>query len=125
MRAGYVVVATPGLGTLNHSALTAEALRTRGLDCIGFVIGSWPQPPDEPDLAMRLNLEDLPSVTGATLLGRVPDGAGPVRRRAVPCRGRLLADHRLTVELATRRWGLRTLATSNCSIDKAPRGGHG
>ena len=76
MRAGYVVVATPGLGTLNHSALTAEALRARGLDCIGFVIGSWPQPPQEPDLAMRLNLEDLPSVTGATLLGRVPDGAG-------------------------------------------------
>jgi dethiobiotin synthetase len=76
VRAGYVVVATPGLGTLNHSALTAEALRSRGLDCIGFVIGSWPQPPEEPDLAMRLNLEDLPSVTGATLLGRVPAGAG-------------------------------------------------
>ena len=76
VRAGYVVVATPGLGTLNHSALTAEALRHRGLDCIGFVIGSWPQAPDEPDLAMLLNVDDLPAVTGATLLGRVPDGAG-------------------------------------------------
>jgi dethiobiotin synthetase len=76
VRAGYVVVATPGLGTLNHSALTAEALRHRGLDCIGFVIGSWPQAPDEPDLAMELNVEDLPAVTGAMLLGRVPDGAG-------------------------------------------------
>ncbi len=73
VRAGFVVVATPGLGTLNHSALTAEALRSRGLDCVGFVLGSWPQ---EPDLAMRLNLEDLPSVTGAPLLGRVPEGAG-------------------------------------------------
>jgi dethiobiotin synthetase len=73
VRAGFVVVATPGLGTLNHSALTAEALRHRGLDCVGFVLGSWPQ---EPDLAMRLNLEDLPSVTGAPLLGRVPEGAG-------------------------------------------------
>ena len=73
VRAGFVVVATPGLGTLNHSALTAEALRHRGLDCVGFVLGSWPQ---EPDLAMRLNLEDLPAVTGAPLLGRVPDGAG-------------------------------------------------
>ena len=31
----------------------------------------------EPDLAMQLNLEDLPAVTGAPLLGRVPDGAGP------------------------------------------------
>jgi dethiobiotin synthetase len=73
---GYVVVAAPGLGTLNHSALTAEALRHRGLDCLGFVIGSWPQPPDEPDLAMRCNLADLPVVTRATLLGVLPDGAG-------------------------------------------------
>ena len=72
-KVGYVVVAAAGLGTLNHSALTAEALRTRGLDCLGFVIGSWPQ---DPDLAMRSNLEDLASVTGAQLLGRIPAGAG-------------------------------------------------
>jgi len=73
VRVGYVVVAAAGLGTLNHSALTAEALRSRGLDCLGFVIGSWP---DDPDLAMRTNLQDLPSVTGAQLIGRVPAGAG-------------------------------------------------
>ncbi|HEY8717608.1 dethiobiotin synthase [Pengzhenrongella sp.] len=72
-KVGYVVVAAAGLGTLNHSALTAEALRTRGLDCLGFVIGSWPQ---NPDLAMRTNLEDLASVTGTQLLGRIPAGAG-------------------------------------------------
>jgi len=72
-RVGYVVVAAAGLGTLNHSALTAEALRSRGLDCLGFVFGSWP---DDPDLAMRTNLQDLPSVTGAQLIGRVPAGAG-------------------------------------------------
>jgi dethiobiotin synthetase len=71
-----VVVATAGLGTLNHSALTAEALRRRGLDCAGFVIGSWPQPPTEPDLAMRCNLEDLPAVTRSALLGVLPAGAG-------------------------------------------------
>jgi dethiobiotin synthetase len=58
---------------LNHSALTAEALRTRGLDCLGFVIGSWPQ---DPDLAMRTSLEDLASVTGVQLLGSIPEGAG-------------------------------------------------
>jgi len=72
-KVGYVVVAAAGLGTLNHSALTAEALRTRGLDCLGFVIGSWPK---DPDLAMRSNLADLSSVTGAQLLGRIPAGAG-------------------------------------------------
>lgn len=78
--AGFVVVAAAGLGTLNHSALTAEALRTRGLTCVGFVVGSWPQPPDQPDLAMRCNLEDLPAVTGYPLLGRLPAGAGALDR---------------------------------------------
>jgi len=70
---GYVVVALADQGTLNHSALTAEALRTRGLCCLGFVIGSWPQ---DPDLETRSNPHDLASVTGARLLGRVPAGAG-------------------------------------------------
>ena len=72
-KVGYVVVAAAGLGTLNHSALTAEALRTRRLDCLGFVIGSWPQ---DPDLAMRTNREDLAAVTGVQLLGVLPAGAG-------------------------------------------------
>ena len=72
-RVSYVVVAAADLGTLNHIALTAEALRSRGLDCLGFVIGSWP---DDPNLAMRTNLQDLPSVTGAHLLGRIPAGTG-------------------------------------------------
>jgi dethiobiotin synthetase len=72
-KVGYIVVAAAGLGTLNHSALTAEALRSRGLDCLGFVLGSWP---DDPDLAMRSNLKELASVTGAQLLGRIPAGAG-------------------------------------------------
>jgi len=73
VKVGYLVVAAAGLGTLNHSALTAEALRTRGLDCLGFVIGSWPK---DPDLASRSNLADLASVTGVQLLGKVPAGAG-------------------------------------------------
>jgi dethiobiotin synthetase len=75
-----VVVSAAGLGTLNHSALTAEALRARRLPCAGFVVGSWPQPPDEPDLAMRCNLEDLPTATGFPLLGVLPDGAGVLSR---------------------------------------------
>ena len=47
-RAPVLVVVQAGLGTLNAAALTAEALRTRGLRCAGAVIGSWPA---EPDLA--------------------------------------------------------------------------
>lgn len=73
---GVVVVAAPGLGTLNHTALTVEALRARSLPIVGVVVGSWPQPPAEPDLAMRENLADLPRVAGSALLGVLPDGAG-------------------------------------------------
>jgi dethiobiotin synthetase len=71
--APVLVVAAAGLGTLNHSALTAEVLRVRGLGCVGLVIGAWPT---EPDLAAQCNLADLPAVTGLPLLGALREGAG-------------------------------------------------
>lgn len=71
--APVLVVATAGLGTLNATALTCEALRTRGLECRGVVVGSWPT---APDLAARCNLTDLPQAAGAPLLGVVPQGVG-------------------------------------------------
>jgi dethiobiotin synthetase len=75
--APVLVVTGAGLGTLNHTALTVEALRTRGLCCVGMVIGAWPA---EPDLAARCNLADLPSVTGLPLLGALRAGAGSLTR---------------------------------------------
>ncbi|GHF30571.1 ATP-dependent dethiobiotin synthetase BioD [Streptomyces mashuensis] len=71
--APVLLVTQPGLGTLNVTELSAEALRARGLSCAGVVLGSWPA---EPDLAMRCNLADLPVVAGLPLLGAVPEGAG-------------------------------------------------
>lgn len=70
-----LVVVTAGLGTLNVTQLTAEALRARGIALRGLVIGAWPA---EPDLAMRCNLTDLPRVAAAPLLGALPARcAGP------------------------------------------------
>ena len=66
-----LLVTTAGLGTLNTTALTAEALRARGIPLLGLVIGAWPA---EPDLAARCNLADLPLVAGAPLLGALPTG---------------------------------------------------
>ncbi|MGP3923382.1 dethiobiotin synthase [Streptomyces sp. 8N616] len=69
-----VLVVTPaGLGTLNATALTAEALRARRIECAGVLVGSWPA---RPDLAERCNLADLPEAAAAPLLGAVPEGAG-------------------------------------------------
>ncbi|MET8246871.1 dethiobiotin synthase [Streptomyces sp. NPDC005202] len=73
LRAPVLVVASAGLGTLNTTELTARELRSRELELLGIVIGSWPT---EPDLASRCNVADLPHVTGAPLLGALPAGAG-------------------------------------------------
>ncbi len=74
LNAPVLIVAAAGLGTLNHTALTCEALRHRGLTPGGVVVGSWPR---EPGLAERENLADLPHVAGAPLAGLLPEGAGP------------------------------------------------
>lgn len=84
--AEVLLVAHAGLGVLNAAALTAEALRRRGVGLLGVVVGAYP---DEPDLAERTNLDDLPAVTGAPLLGVLPSGlaaADPHRfREAARC----------------------------------------
>jgi dethiobiotin synthetase len=72
-----VVVAAAGLGTLNHAELTVGALRARGIEPSGLVVGSWPA---EPGLAETCNLEDLPRVTGVPVLGCIPEGAGALDR---------------------------------------------
>lgn len=43
--APVLVVCEAGLGTLNHTALTLEALERRDLSCAGLVIGAWPASP--------------------------------------------------------------------------------
>jgi dethiobiotin synthetase len=68
----WYVVARAGLGTLNHSALTVQAIQQRGFPVIGLVIGAWPA---EPGLAERHNREDLPRYTGVPVLGAVPTNA--------------------------------------------------
>jgi dethiobiotin synthetase len=63
-----VVVSRAGLGTLNHTALTLEALERRGI-AGRVVIGAWPQ---RPELVHFTNLVDMPG----DLRGLLPDGAG-------------------------------------------------
>ncbi len=71
--AEVLIVAAAGLGTLNTTALTLEALAHRGLPLGGVVIGSWPA---APDLACRSNVSDLEMLAARPLLGALPAGAG-------------------------------------------------
>ncbi|MGH3727486.1 MAG: dethiobiotin synthase [Micromonosporaceae bacterium] len=74
-----IVVIRPDLGTLNHTALTVEALQRRGIEC-RLVIGSWPT---EPELVHRTNLPDLATI--APLIGEVPAAAGQLHPHEFRC----------------------------------------
>jgi dethiobiotin synthetase len=72
LRAPVLLVADPGLGTLNATALTLESMAARGLELSGVVLGSWPE---RPDLAMRCNIRDLETLAARPLAGAVPADA--------------------------------------------------
>ena len=69
--AAALIVATAELGTLNHTALTVEALAARGVSCAGLVIGSWPPHPGLVETSNRSALARLAPVRAA-----LPAGAG-------------------------------------------------
>ena len=77
LAAPVLVVTAAGLGTLNHTALTIEAIAARKLRLAGVVIGAWPR---DPGLAERENLADLETVAGAPLAGLLPSGSGALSR---------------------------------------------
>jgi dethiobiotin synthetase len=81
LAAAFVLVSRPALGTLNHTALTLEALAARGLQVLGVVLGSWPA---KPECVHQSNREVLTSLS-VPLLGAIPDQASllpPGRFRA-------------------------------------------
>jgi dethiobiotin synthetase len=67
-----LIVATAGLGTLNHTALTLEVMAHRGLRLAGVVIGCWPT---HPGLAERSNVRDLATLAARPLAGALAEGA--------------------------------------------------
>ncbi len=73
LEAPVLVVTEPGSSSLNHTALTLEAMAHRGLQLAGVVIGAWPA---EPDLACRSNVRDLETLAARPLAGAMPAGAG-------------------------------------------------
>jgi dethiobiotin synthetase len=64
-----VVAARPGLGTLNHTLLTLEALHRRGLTVLGVVLSGYPA---APGLDALTNPATLARLTPLPLLGAIP-----------------------------------------------------
>jgi len=71
--APVLVVCHAELGTLNHTALTLEALAHRGLELAGVVVGSWPA---DPGLNACSNIHDLETLAARPLAGALAAGAG-------------------------------------------------
>jgi dethiobiotin synthase len=78
-RVTSAIVTTLALGTLNHTELTAIALRSAGVHMSGLVVGSQPA---ALELAEDCNRTELPRITGLPILGVVPAGAGLLNRPA-------------------------------------------
>ena len=57
-----VIVASPGLGTINHTLLTLEAVRGAGLEVGAVVLDPWPE---DPSAMEESNRETIASLGGA------------------------------------------------------------
>jgi dethiobiotin synthetase len=62
-----VIVARPGLGTINHTLLTVEAARRSGLRVAGVVLTPWPDQPDAVQRSNRATIARLGETEVATL----------------------------------------------------------
>lgn len=85
LRAPVLVVCAAGLGTLNHTALTLEALAHKGLSCAGLVIGSWPADPGRAEAYNRGALERTAPLRAALPAGSAalsPDEFAAMSARA-------------------------------------------
>lgn len=77
LRLPVLVVARAGLGTVNHAALTCEALRARGLEVAGVVLNR-PAPAEDP--SEPHNPAEIERLTGARVLATLPHVADPEAR---------------------------------------------
>jgi len=64
------VAARPGLGTINHTRLTLEALQRRGVPVAGVVFVAARG--ERPDALERENRRSIEQMTGTPVLGRLP-----------------------------------------------------
>lgn len=89
LRLPTLLVARPGLGTINHTTLSIEAARHRGLPLLGFVFSrvAPPRGPDEP-----MNALAITRATGVPFLGTLRASVEPCAADLEAVVTTLLAD---------------------------------
>jgi dethiobiotin synthetase len=61
------VASSPGLGTINHTVLTVEAIRGAGLEVASVVLTPWPAEPSPMEKSNRETIEAIGGVEVLTL----------------------------------------------------------
>ena len=73
MQVPLIVVSRPGLGTINHTLLTIESARNRGIDVIGVIFNyTWKV---KKGFAEKTNPHVIEKLGGTPVFGEVPYGA--------------------------------------------------
>lgn len=65
-----IVVTRPNLGTINHTVLTIEYARSRGIEVKGIIINNWDE--DKAGILEFFNAEYMVRLTGVPILGKLP-----------------------------------------------------
>ena len=68
------VVVANRLGALNHTLLTIESIRARGLECAGVILNHTTPPDAAPDLAATTNRGILEDISGIRILAEISYG---------------------------------------------------
>ena len=65
-----LIVARPGLGTINHTLLTIEAAKTKNIKILGIIISNYPE--GTGDFAIKNAPQMIESLSGEKILGILP-----------------------------------------------------
>lgn len=66
-----IIVAAPGLGVINHTAMTVECARARGISVAGIILNNLTEP-DHHDISIKSNAASIERLTGVRVLAEIP-----------------------------------------------------
>ena len=67
-----IIVARPGLGTINHTLLTAEFASQKSIPIVGVIINNYPVDDKKDDIVYRTNPKQIANFGNLKILGIVP-----------------------------------------------------
>ena len=98
-----IVVTRPNLGTINHTILTVEYARRRGLHVAGIIINGWNEA--EVGILEKSNEEYIARLTGVPILGKFPYSTAISEGDIQSVELAQLAEEYLKIDEIIKIWG--------------------